>query len=613
MAKVNLDSILAGFKSVTKLISNFQSIEDEFNDKVLYRDNPSGEPNQMENELDMNSNRIINLPTATSPTEPATYGQITSITGLAQATNTSVENQIATAGQTVFTLGVYTYTPGLQNLSVYINGVRQLASTYTETSSTVVTFSAGAVAGDEYSFIINEYTADASSVQAANVTVTVDSVATNVAAQLKNYDSGVTNSVAHSLHSKLDDLITPSDVGASNEFYVATTGNDSNDGLTSGTPFATVQEAIDRWSLFAHNLKEDFTIHIAAGTYTEGAIADNIKSPFELILEGSGKATTIIDGTSSSLPMGLNFNGCGQVRIKNLTVQNWTGTGESGIIFQNGTRGVVDTCDATGNAEANFNCSEDSELVMIGVCSTSGASKFGIRVYRNSGASIGDGTNTITIDGATQSGILSRDGSMVVCNNGLVVENCSSTSTTSAIHAQKHGYIELRTCTIQNNSIGALVENLSSIDTQTGTRTFAGNTQNYRIVDRSTDRSQYVTSLDVAETWTPRSDPSGLTPTSNYDLIVDYNGATGLQFLTSGNDVNIDLDKKGRVSHVASDNSLRLAANNVDVIRLGGSPSANTSGMLLLVNDGSVTSLRTVKVGAADSGGSGQRLLTVDN
>lgn len=60
MAKITLDTIVAGFKSVTKLISNFNTVTSEFNDKVLYRDNPAGEANQMENDFDMNSNSILN-------------------------------------------------------------------------------------------------------------------------------------------------------------------------------------------------------------------------------------------------------------------------------------------------------------------------------------------------------------------------------------------------------------------------------------------------------------------------------------------------------------------------------------------------------------------------
>jgi len=48
----------------------------------------------------------------------------------------------ATSGQTVFTVP-FTYTVGANVLNVFINGVRQiLGSSYTETNTTTVTFSA---------------------------------------------------------------------------------------------------------------------------------------------------------------------------------------------------------------------------------------------------------------------------------------------------------------------------------------------------------------------------------------------------------------------------------------------------------------------------------------
>ena len=70
MAKVTLSDITAGYASATALNLSFNLIEDEFNNNVLYRNNPSGEPNQMENDLDMNGNAILNTGalTATSLT-----------------------------------------------------------------------------------------------------------------------------------------------------------------------------------------------------------------------------------------------------------------------------------------------------------------------------------------------------------------------------------------------------------------------------------------------------------------------------------------------------------------------------------------------------------------
>lgn len=187
MAKITLDGIVSGFKSVAKLISNFDSIEDNLNNKVLYRDNPEGEPNQMESELDMNSNRILNLPTATSATEPLTYGQYTGQTGPVQFEGTVVENQLGSeAVASVFTLTTTTFTPGLQNLAVYINGVRQLNSTYVETSTTQITFSTAPVATDEYTFVVNERAVDADSYLASSVVYTTPgSIASNVQAKLQ--------------------------------------------------------------------------------------------------------------------------------------------------------------------------------------------------------------------------------------------------------------------------------------------------------------------------------------------------------------------------------------------------------------------------------------------
>lgn len=69
MAKVNLTTLLGGIFSTSSLNSNFSKIADELDDKVLYRNNPAGEDNSMLNSLDMNSNRIINVPTPVANTD----------------------------------------------------------------------------------------------------------------------------------------------------------------------------------------------------------------------------------------------------------------------------------------------------------------------------------------------------------------------------------------------------------------------------------------------------------------------------------------------------------------------------------------------------------------
>jgi len=60
MAKITIDTITSGY-NLSKINVALQAIVDELNDKVLYRDNPVGEPNEMSNDLDMNSNDILNV------------------------------------------------------------------------------------------------------------------------------------------------------------------------------------------------------------------------------------------------------------------------------------------------------------------------------------------------------------------------------------------------------------------------------------------------------------------------------------------------------------------------------------------------------------------------
>ena len=60
MAKITLPNTDSGY-NISTINDNFQAIAEELNTKVLYRDNPPGEPNTLETDLDANSNRVYNL------------------------------------------------------------------------------------------------------------------------------------------------------------------------------------------------------------------------------------------------------------------------------------------------------------------------------------------------------------------------------------------------------------------------------------------------------------------------------------------------------------------------------------------------------------------------
>lgn len=59
MSKIDLDPITSGY-NLSKINANFQKVEDELNNKVLYRSSPAGEPNSMSSNLDMNGLSILN-------------------------------------------------------------------------------------------------------------------------------------------------------------------------------------------------------------------------------------------------------------------------------------------------------------------------------------------------------------------------------------------------------------------------------------------------------------------------------------------------------------------------------------------------------------------------
>ena len=62
MAKITLSNVASGYNRQS-INTNFEEIETALEDKVLYRDNPTGEPNQMEQDIDMNGNSILNYDT----------------------------------------------------------------------------------------------------------------------------------------------------------------------------------------------------------------------------------------------------------------------------------------------------------------------------------------------------------------------------------------------------------------------------------------------------------------------------------------------------------------------------------------------------------------------
>lgn len=115
---------------------------------------------------------------------------------------------------------------------------------------------------------------------------------------------------------------TPREVLSANRtYYVATSGSDSNDGLTAGTPLLTLQAAYNKVSALDLNSKS-VTISVAAGTYSAGIAATAPVVGFGFIsITGAGATTVISSGAAAA----FSASGGAAFTISNLKVSAATG------------------------------------------------------------------------------------------------------------------------------------------------------------------------------------------------------------------------------------------------------------------------------------------------
>ena len=193
---------------------------------------------------------------------------------------TETEIQTATAGQTVFTLTTMQYQPATNSLSVFVDGVNQydgVSYSYVETSSTVVTFTAGLHVGALVKFTTAQ-TLSSGVTDASLVTFTgfkgqvgnVQNLADNDGSDWIGFEPSGTGAVARSAQDKMLDTVSVKDFGA------------AGDGVTDDT--VAIQAAID--SLAG-------TIYFPDGTYITSAtiVMDNNNQT----LQGSGRNKASID------------------------------------------------------------------------------------------------------------------------------------------------------------------------------------------------------------------------------------------------------------------------------------------------------------------------------
>ncbi|HZZ80045.1 MAG TPA: hypothetical protein VFE62_16145 [Gemmataceae bacterium] len=152
-------------------------------------------------------------------------------------------------------------------------------------------------------------------------------------------------------------------LGANTSFYVATTGSDSNNGLASGTPWATLQHAANYIQQNVDLGGFTATINVANGTYSSGvtftgpftgagtvALLGNTGSPSSCIIstsaadciKGSNSADLVVGGfklSAASSGNGLFATSSAQVSVTGAMEYGSVSSSNSQIVAQSG--GVI--------------------------------------------------------------------------------------------------------------------------------------------------------------------------------------------------------------------------------------------------------------------------------
>ena len=243
---LNLKDIQSGFLSASTFNSNNTLIEEALAKALNRTSNAAG--NAMEVDLDMGLNYILNLPDAEENHQAVPLRQLQNY--IANASSGLVARlretrKIATEGQTVFNLSDISYTPGVNNLQVYVNGVAQVAGIdYQETDSTTITFLSALNAGDAVDIYANDPVSTPDAALAANLASTTAGEGSDLIAY-----TGTGETVTEALDNRVIRVSSRTemkayDVPAGYQFSLEEGGRSGLFVVKSGTPPSDPQEGI---------------------------------------------------------------------------------------------------------------------------------------------------------------------------------------------------------------------------------------------------------------------------------------------------------------------------------------------------------------------------------
>ncbi len=298
---------------------------------------------------------------------------------------------------------------------------------------------------------------------------------------LSNYWANSASPLSFAGSSGLKDVI-------SSDIYVSTDGSDNNTGLSTGSPFKTVDYALSR----AFGTDENpITIHIAPGTYSPSLTGE--KYPLQMVkyvsLQGSGQDETYLDAEATVespkrviamdrctgvnisdltvmggfVTLSKNYNGGGigildsDLTAEHLQIVNNSAAGDGAGIYANNSTVTIDSTKIEGNSTLGSGgglCSIATNLsFQNGYISNNSSSKNGAGVFIDNGIIELKGCEIIS-NNAT--GIQSKGGGICLSttSNALIEANkikSNNADNGAGIYLQSNTSIKLKRNDISNN------------------------------------------------------------------------------------------------------------------------------------------------------------------
>lgn len=217
--------------------------------------------------------------------------------------------------------------------------------------------------------------------------------------------------------------------------YISTTGNDSNNGLTAGTPFLTLQKAAAvacQWTLNGHNVVINGT-----GTYTAGAVFTGMPTGVanatnnaagQVFIKGTSSGAPIVINDGSSTPAAIIALSGAQISLQNVTITSTNGSAvfpSYGAIIN-----VLTGCTFGACALGQFHAETAGAVRVVSSYTVSGSAPAHLQAVLGGFIIFDEFAVTITVSGtpAFSIGFVDcEEGSLVYCNSNFVTISGSAT------------------------------------------------------------------------------------------------------------------------------------------------------------------------------------------